>query len=48
MHEIYEGENGYEWEGELLCPDCFKEKVAAMSLEEWAEILNVDVTKVRG
>lgn len=46
MHEIYAGENAYVWDGELLCPDCFKEKIEELTLEELAFILDVEIVRV--
>ena len=44
-HSIYKGEKMYEWDGKWLCPDCFLEKVEEMTLDEIAELLNVEVKK---
>ena len=39
-HEVYEGEELYEWAGGLtLCPDCMEEKFDELTLHEKAELL---------
>ena len=39
-HEVYEGEELYEWAGGLtLCPDCMEEKFDDLTLHEKAELL---------
>lgn len=51
-HEVYEGESLFEWTNEdtgqikQLCPDCFRAKVNALSLEELADLLRCDHSKV--
>ncbi len=43
--EVWEGETLYEWDGEWICPDCFKDKVSEYSLDEIAKLIGSD-TKV--
>ncbi len=39
-HELYEGEDLYEWEnGQTLCADCLEDRFCEMSLSEKAELL---------
>lgn len=51
-HEVYEGQSLFEWENEKtrkieqLCPDCFKGKVDALTLEELADLMHCDHSKV--
>lgn len=46
-HEIYEGETLFEFEGNTYCPDCFREKIDDMELEELAAFLGCEFWRVR-
>jgi hypothetical protein len=47
-HEVYEGEHLYVWEhGKTLCPDCMRDKVDAMGLDEWAALLGCEWSEVQ-
>ena len=42
-HEIYEGEEVFEWEnGATLCSDCLEDRFFEMSLSERAELLGCE------
>ena len=45
--EVYDGENIYTWECKRLCPDCMKQKIAEMRLEELAALLGCTWREVR-
>ena len=35
-HEIYNGELAFEWEGRVLCEDCYRDKINELSITEIA------------
>lgn len=42
-HELYEGEDLYEWEnGQTLCADCLEDRFCEMNLSEKAELLGCE------
>lgn len=51
-HEVFEGENMYLLDDirykykRWVCPDCFKDELDRMSLEEFADILGVEYQPV--
>lgn len=46
-HEVYEGENLFEWEGgRTLCPDCMEEKFDELTLPEKAALLGCNFKEV--
>lgn len=45
-HECYAGEKLYMWENESLCPDCFLDKVRELSIDELAELLEVETVNI--
>lgn len=45
-HECYHGEKLYMWENESLCPDCFLDKVRELSIDELAELLEVETVNI--
>lgn len=46
-HDVFEDEDTFLWEGEWLCPDCFKDKIKALALTEVADIFGCDHKIVR-
>ena len=38
---VFPGERVFTSAGQRLCPDCFREEVAELTLEEWADLLGV-------
>lgn len=36
-HEIYNGEYAFEWEGRLICEDCYREKLNELTLTQIAD-----------
>ncbi len=49
-HEVYDGEALIDWTGakgiKTLCPDCFRDKLAALSVPELAQLFGCDYTTV--
>lgn len=41
-HEIYEGEFAYEYEGEIYCPDCLRDKIMELNTDELADLLGIE------
>lgn len=44
--EVYEGEKIYEWDGKRLCPDCFRDLINDLPLEELAILLDCTFSSV--
>jgi hypothetical protein len=45
-HEVYNGEDLFEWEGATFCSDCIEDKLRDMTLLERAELLGCEHTVV--
>lgn len=46
-HEVYPGENMFEWEGKTLCPDCLEDKFSELRIEEKADLMGCAYIQVR-
>lgn len=46
-HEVYPGENMFEWEDKTLCPDCLEDKFSELSIEEKADLMGCAYLQVR-
>ena len=44
--EVYSGETMYRWEGQWLCPECFREAIERTSLAQLALELRLDTETV--
>lgn len=44
--EVYHGEARYRWEGQWLCPECFREAIDRTSLAQLALELRLDTETV--
>lgn len=47
-HEVYEGEELFEFDGVTLCPDCMADKFEELTLHEKAALLGYTVSEVGG
>lgn len=41
-HEVYDGEETFDWDGKTICPDCLHNKRVEQTDTEWADDIGVE------